>query len=88
MKKLKMVSIPESEWLDRISKLAVQTFHSALELAAKIRFIEDFYIEDGEYERGVKVPPRNISICHPKTCDAGTGCCHKFVKKNIPFCVY
>lgn len=88
MKKLKMVSVPEFEWLDRISKLARQDFNLALDAAAKIRFFEDFYIEDGEYERGVKVPPRHIGICHPRTCDAGTGCCHKFIKKNISFCVY
>jgi len=87
MKKLKMVSVPEDEWFLGVSESARQDFNLALESVAKVRFFEDFYIEDGVWDRGVKVPPKHIGLCGGP-CDAGAGCCHKFVRKKIQFCVY
>ena len=67
---------------------AIHDFELAIKELSKIRFYEDFYLGNNEWKRDVRVPPRVIEVCRSRPCDAGTDCCHKFVKNNITFCVY
>lgn len=64
-------------------------FEKALkEIARDITYYD--YKNDPEkpgFDIQIKIKPKAVDICDKKNCNAGRGCIHRIVKRNIAFCV-
>lgn len=61
-------------------------FEKALKDISEIRFL--YYRDIGGFrEIEERRKPKAVEICDRK-CDAGSNCCHRFVKRGIPLCVW